>query len=147
MSATRDIDLTGSNDDIARWIWKTLVPKSGQASYVQAEALRAIEKLRWEAQNNGNINWDDRFEMFVDFLETTLIAQACFSNETKESIRQDLDRLRHFLTPNDLTDESQVQYLPYVDDDLYERLTDHLMSFCRNHPQLIPYAANPSQYR
>lgn len=48
MSTPREVDLTGSNDDVARWIWKTLVPKSGQASYVQAEVLRAIEKLRWD---------------------------------------------------------------------------------------------------
>src|SRR5947208_3584268 len=53
MDAPREINLTGSDHDIARWIWKTLVPKSGQAAFVQAEILRAIEKLRWEAQGNG----------------------------------------------------------------------------------------------
>ncbi|MEZ6126853.1 MAG: hypothetical protein R3C49_27365 [Planctomycetaceae bacterium] len=100
MSTPREIDLTGSNDDVARWIWKKLVPKSGQASYVQAgRSRRAIEKLRREAQGNGNINWDDRFEMLVDFIETTLLSQACFSDDAKESIRQDLDRIRNFLPP------------------------------------------------
>jgi len=147
MSTPTKIDLTGSNNDVARWIWKTLVPKSGPAAYVQPEVLRAIEKLRWEAQGNGNINWDDRFEMLVDFIETTLTSQACFSNETKESIRQDLDRLRNFLPPNALTDDSQIPQLPYVEDDLYDRLTDHLILFCRKHPELIAYSPNPQQYR
>ena len=61
-----EINLTGTDNEVARWIWKTLIPKSGQAEFVQAEVLRVIEKLRWEAQNNGNINWDDRFEMMID---------------------------------------------------------------------------------
>lgn len=143
----REIDLTGSDNDVARWIWKTLVPKSGQASFVQAEVLRAIEKLRWEAQGTGNINWDDRFKMLVDYIETTLTMQSCFSSETKESIRHDLDRLRNFLPPNELRDDSQIPALPYVDDDLYDRLTGHLVSFCRHHPQLIPHDADPEQYR
>ena len=147
MSTPREIDLTGSNDDVARWIWKTLVPKSGQASFVQAEVLRAIEKLRWEAQGNGNINWDDRFEMLVDLIETTLMSQGCFSDEAKESIRQDLDRIRNFLPPNELTDDSQIPLLPYVEDDLNDRLTDHLILFCRNHPVLIAYSPDSEQYR
>jgi len=143
----REVDLTGSNDHVARWIWKTLVPKSGQASFVQAEVLRAIEKLRWEAQGNGNINWGDRFEMLVDYIETTLTSQSCFSGETKGSIRHDLDRLRNFLPPNELTDDSQISELPYVDDDLYDRLTGHLIFYCRHHPQLIPRDAAPEQFR
>ena len=147
MDTPRTIDLTGSSDDIARRIWKTLVPKSGQASYVQVEVLRAIEKLRWEAQGNGNINWDDQFEMLVDYIETILTSQSCFADDSKESIRNDLDRLRNFLPPGELTDDSQIPELPYVDDDLYDRLTDHLISFCRDHPQLIPYAADPKQDR
>lgn len=141
------IDLKGSNDDIARWIWKTLVPKLGPAEYVQAEVLRAIEKLRWEAQGNGNINWDDRFEMLADFIASTLTSQACFSEEAKASIRQDIHRLKNFLPPNELTDRSQIPELPYVEDDLYDRLTEHLICFCRQSPSLIQFTPNPDQYR
>lgn len=147
MSAPVAIDLAGSDKDVAHWIWKNLVPKSGQASCVQAEVLRAIEKLRWEAQENGNINWDDRFEMLVDYVELSLTSQACFSDETKESIRHDLSRLRNFLAPNELTDDSQIPLLPYVEDDLYDRLTNQLISFCRTHPELIPHSPDSEQYR
>lgn len=147
MDSPHQIDLAGSNDDIARWIWKTLVPKTGPASFVQPEVLRAIEKLRWEAQGNGNINWDDRFEMLLDYIEESLTSKSCFSSESKSEIRRDLDRLRNFLSPNELTDDSQIPELPYVEDDLYDRLTDHLIEFCRDHPQLIPYTPDPEQYR
>ncbi|MCR9201763.1 MAG: hypothetical protein NXI04_24215 [Planctomycetaceae bacterium] len=147
MDSPHQIDLAGSNDDIARWIWKTLVPKTGPASFVQPEVLRAIEKLRWEAQGNGNIKWDDRFEMLLDYIEESLTSKSCFSSESKSEIRRDLDRLRNFLPPNELTDDSQIPELPYVEDDLYDRLRDHLIEFCRDHPQLIPYTPDPEQYR
>lgn len=42
-------------------MWKNLVPKSGQADILQGEMLRQAEKLRKEACQNGNINWDDNF--------------------------------------------------------------------------------------
>jgi hypothetical protein len=43
----------------AKRIWKTCIPPSGKATTVQGELLRAVEKLRDEAQRNGNANWDD----------------------------------------------------------------------------------------
>jgi hypothetical protein len=100
------IDVNGTNREIARWIWKNLVPKSGQADSIQGEMLRAIEKLRWEAQENGNINWDDSFEMFIDFLHNTLGTEESFSKETKTSIIADLERLRNFIFPDELESQS-----------------------------------------
>ncbi len=34
--------------------------------------MRQIEKLRNEACDNGNINWDDNFSWFCDFIGDTL---------------------------------------------------------------------------
>jgi hypothetical protein len=141
------IDLAGSDNDIARYIWKNLVPKSGQADSIQGEILRAIEKLRWEAQENGNINWDYSFEMFIDFLQNTLGNEALFSGKAKTDIIADLARLRNFITPDELENEQQRAGLPYVEDDLYDRLTDHLVSFCRLHPLVIPMQKDQRQYR
>ncbi len=141
------INISGTSEDIARWIWKTQVPKSGQSKSIQGEVLRAIEKLRWEAQNNGNINWDYRFEMLVDFIEATLTSQSCFSEQTKKSIRQDLGRLRNFLPPNELKDDSQRTELPYIEDGLYNRLTEHLIVFCKHSPRLIPLEVDQIQCR
>ncbi|NOV00028.1 hypothetical protein GC097_08370 [Paenibacillus sp. LMG 31457] len=56
----------------AELLWKTYVPKQGQSETVQGELIRAIEKLRDEAQRNGNDNWDKCFVMFCDYLEITL---------------------------------------------------------------------------
>jgi len=147
MDDIQKIDLNGSNDDIARWIWMNLVPKSGQADSIQGEILRAIEKLRWEAQKNGNINWDKSFVTFIDFLDITLGNEASFSEETKTSIRADLHRLKHFLPPDELKSRSQINDLPYVNDDLYDRLVYHLISFCRQHPQVIPREIDPNLCR
>ena len=45
--------------DEAKELWAKYVPQEGQADTQQGELLRAVEKLRHETMNNGNINWDD----------------------------------------------------------------------------------------
>jgi hypothetical protein len=109
--------------------------------------LRAVERLRWEAQGNGNINWDDGFEMFLDFLENHLQREPRFAPEIRASIASDLARLGNFLPVRELVDESDVGKLPYVDDDLYDRLASHVVRFCQLNPRLIPHRHNPGQYR
>ena len=44
-----------------QYIWKNYVPESGQSEVLQGELLREIEKLRNEAKDNGNVNWDSNF--------------------------------------------------------------------------------------
>ena len=58
--------------DECNYIWKNYVPEIGQANVLQGELLRELEKLRYEAQNNGNMNWDKDFEYFCDFISETL---------------------------------------------------------------------------
>jgi hypothetical protein len=140
-------NLAGTDEDVARWIWHNLVPESGQASSLQGELLRAVEKLRWEAQSNGNINWDDQFEMFLDFLDDHLQREPRFSSDIRASIASDLGRLRNFLPVREIVDESDAGKLPYVDDDLYDRLASHVVRFCRLNPRLILHHHNPEQYR
>ncbi|WP_187148453.1 hypothetical protein [Geobacter metallireducens] len=147
MTEKNFIDLTDSDFEIARWIWKNLVPKSGQADTVQGEILRAIEKLRWEAQENGNINWDYSFEMFIDFLQNKLGNEERFSKETRAEIANDLARLKNFIPPDELENDLQKADLPYIEDDLYDRLTNHLVSFCRLHPEVIQLQKDERQYR
>jgi len=128
------VNLVGDTADVARWIWQNLVPKSGQATTVQGELLRAVEKLSWEAQNNGNGNWDDRFEMFLEFLRTTLLAERRLPDWMLGSVKDDLETLADF-------DQ------PYTDDDLYNRLTEAVVSFCRLNPTLISRPLDNRQYR
>jgi hypothetical protein len=51
----------------ARSLWQTPVPASGHAATVQGELLRAVEKLRDEAQRNGNLNWGSGHEVFIEY--------------------------------------------------------------------------------
>ncbi|MDX2204205.1 MAG: hypothetical protein NW223_15750 [Hyphomicrobiaceae bacterium] len=147
MAAFEAVDLAGTDHQIARWIWRNLVPEAGQAQFLQAELLRAVEKLRWEAQENGNINWDDGFEMLIDLLSQHLLGEARFSRSERVAIEDDLKRLRTFLPVRELKDDADAGSLPYVRDDLYDRLTSSVVRFCRLNPTLIPYRHDPEQYR
>lgn len=117
----------------AKFIWKNYVPKSGQADTVQGELLRAIEKLRYEAQDNGNINWDDRFEMFCDYIWSTLSSWGQFNVEILTEIQNDLDRIRNYANP-------------YVKDDLYDRVTDYIMEWYLENKEPIRRDKDPNQY-
>jgi len=97
-----------------RNIWRNHVPKRGQSTTVEGEMIRVIEKLRWEAQNNGNINWDDRFKEMCDFLNRTLCDINVFTQEEISVIQLDIKRLivdttiwfcqeRNKLKPNQIT--------------------------------------------
>ena len=144
MSSSATIDISGSDLDVTKWIWRNLVPKSGQSGTVQGEALRAIEKLRWEAQKNGNINWDEGFELLIEFLRHFF---AGVDTSTQNSIESDLDRLQNFLSPFEFESREDADKGPYVHDDLYDRLTEHLIAFCRQNPAPIARDHNPTLRR
>ncbi len=85
MSTPERIVLDDDDIQVCRWVWQNLVPRQGQASTLQAELLRAIEKLRNEAMDNGNINWDSDFVKFVDLLERHLAGEPTFIDAVKDS--------------------------------------------------------------
>lgn len=51
---------------------KTYAPAEGQSAVLQAELPRRIETLRWEAQENGNRNWDGQFDFSCGFVQVCL---------------------------------------------------------------------------
>lgn len=117
------IDTSGGTNAIASWIWRNLVPKNGQATTVQGELLRAVEKLRWEAQQNGNINWGGGFAILIDYLQDTLTDYPGFNSSDRTVITSDLARLG----------EAQG-CMPYVEDDLSDRLTEYVVTYSRDNP-------------
>lgn len=123
-----------SDEELGKWIWKNLVPKSGQAETIQGELLRANEKLRYESMNNGNANWDDGFEMLLDFLEKTLYSTKGFIKDSHKKLRLDIDRLRKYNEP-------------YLDDDLFDRIEKEIFSFCRKNPELLDHTHNKKLHR
>jgi hypothetical protein len=143
------IDTSGSDRQVAKWIWQNLVPKSGQAASVQGELLRAVEKLRWEAQENGNMNWDDGFVSLLSFLEYQVLSFKDLPPEFTQRLLNDVETLKSYVPPpeDDVAateddDEISAESLPYTEDDLYDRLEAFVVAFSRAHPELIPHQPN-----
>ena len=63
-------------------IWEEMVPESGRAETLQGELLRQAEMLRYEAQFNGNMNWDDSYESFCSFIGDALERSGLLSGST-----------------------------------------------------------------
>lgn len=117
--------------EIGQYIWKTYVPKSGQAQTVQGELLRAIKKLADEAQRNGNINFNANCHgKLIDYLRKYLTGSTIFDDQTIIQIKKDLERISH-------EDE------PYTDEDLYDRLRERIIDWYLKNPTPIPQILNP----
>jgi hypothetical protein len=114
----------------ARSLWRTSVPHSGQAATVQGELLRAVEKLRDEAQRNGNINWDGGYETLIAYLRDNLLGSTLFDQTAAEEMESDLDRLSRF-------------DFPETSDAPYDRLADRVIEWCHAHPEPVPHTRNP----
>ena len=114
----------------ARSLWRTSVPRSGQAATVQGELLRAVEKLRDEAQRNGNINWNGGYETLIAYLRDNLLGSALFDQTAAEEMESDLDRLSRF-------------EFPETSDAPYDRLADRVIEWCHAHPEPVPHTRNP----
>ncbi|WP_065187968.1 hypothetical protein [Shewanella woodyi] len=143
MREVEQVTIIGNTQDTALWIWENLVPKSGRAASVQGEVMRCIELLAWEAQNNSNLNWDKSFDDILAYLKETYLGDtspmsAFFDENTKSQIESDLHRLGHFILPTELDSRVYNEELPYIEEDLYARLTENLVSFCRQYPSLLP---------
>lgn len=123
------IPIHESVDAVAKWVWKNLVPASGQSKYVQGELLRCIEKLRYEAQNNGNLNWDGGFVLIADFIEQTLCADKRLGIRDKRFVQQCIGRLKD-------------QSAPYTENVIYDQLTAVFAKYCQRFPRPIDRPLN-----
>lgn len=135
-------------------IWKELVPKSGQADSLQGELLRQAEKLRNEAMDNGNRNWDDNFEWFCDFISKTLRESNLFEKEYMETIANALDYIKEcgrYASQYNMgkisDDDVNPMLFAYVEDDLYDYIEDAIAVFAEANPQVIMYDAKDFIYR
>lgn len=111
----------------AKAIWKRYVPPSGQAEFIQGELLRAVEKLRDEAQRNANANFNEEVHgSLVAFLRTRLADTTVFDGNTINQILSDIDNLG-------------TKDQPYLDDDIYDRLVERVVDWCAVHNEPTPY--------
>jgi hypothetical protein len=117
--------------EIGEYIWKTYVPKSGQAQTVQGELLRAIEKLADEAQRNGNINFNSNcHNILIAYVRKYLTDSTIFEEQTIIQIKKDLERISH-------------EDKPYTDDDLFDRLRERIIDWYLKNTAPIVNSQNP----
>ena len=143
----------------AKQIWKSLVPESGQASTVQGELLRQIEKLRYEAQDNGNINWDTDFDYFCDFLSKTLSKEKQIPKEVRKQVINSLSTIKRYgqntwkYNHGKITEEKFMKQnngilaFAYVEDDLYDTVVDAIVLFSRANPEPISFTQRSDIHR
>lgn len=137
-----------------KFIWKNYVPKNGQSSVLQGELLRELEKLRWEAQDNGNINWDDDYTYFCDFIKKTLCRQTIFSETEKRKIVLALDYIndcgnyaKKWNSGQIAGQEVDMDKIAYTKDNLYDIVADAIGFFQMKNPEPIPYQKSSSVKR
>lgn len=132
-----------------RFIWKKYIPEYGQSSVLQGELLRQIEKLRGEAQNNGNINWDDDFAYFCNFIRETLCNQTIYTDEEKRRIELVMAYIKdcgeyagEFYAGKISDDDLDIEKIAYTGDNLYDMIADAVGFFQSRFPDPIPFAMN-----
>lgn len=118
----------------AKFIWQTYVPESGQAETVQGELIRSVEKLRDEAQRNGNGNWDNGHEILSKYVKSILINSKVFNSTEVSQIESDIRRLLDYDNP-------------YLEDDIYDRLTERIVDWYMVNQDPIPHKFNPELHR
>jgi hypothetical protein len=116
--------------EIAKKIWQELVPPIGQCKTVQGELLRAVEKLRDEAQRNGNVNYHESHKLLAKFVLDTLINCEIFDKKEIAKIKSETKKLMKANSP-------------YTEDDAYDYLTDRICVFCIKNPALIRHEKKP----
>jgi hypothetical protein len=114
----------------ARQLWRSQVPRRGQAATVQGELLRAVEKLRDEAIRNGNINWGPGHARLATYVRDTLTGSGLFDQVTVDRIHRDVDRLLDHERPE-------------TGDETYDRLSDRVVEWARAHPEPVPHEHDP----
>jgi hypothetical protein len=124
----------------AKQLWAALVPQTGQADTVQGELVRAVGRLADESYRNGNINWDEGHRVFVSFLREHLAASDEFDAATRLRIEEDLAKVGR-------VGEGEDGYIFPDGEDIYDRITDRVVEWCRRHPDPIPRAHNPELRR
>ena len=136
-------------------IWKNYVPECGRSSSLQGELLRETEALRYEAQNNGNFNWDEDFSYFCDFIKEALNAQDALPQGMRQEVSAATGHIkacgeygRKFNDGMIPDEELDVDMIACVDDEPYDVIDNAiglLDSSVGGEP--IPYEPNPSILR
>jgi len=130
----------GRYDEEYAELWERLVPKSGRADTVQGELVRTIGRLASEYYRNGNVNWDEGFRKFTDFLYRHLRDEVVFDEGTIRRIEEDIAEIRRY-------GEEGEEFSYEEGEDVFDRTTDRVVEWCRRHPEPIPKTIDPELRR
>ena len=132
----KKVPYASQHTEVLRSIWRADVPKYGISSTLQGELLRQLEKLRWEAQVNGNVNWSEEHSNYCRFIKETLYKGKVLSSQQKQELVFIMDYLKscgeyaQAYQENLIDDEElEIEKLAYVDDNLYDRVGDMIAFF------------------
>lgn len=145
---------TQQHFETCKRLWQTYVPKRGQADCIQGELLREAEKLRNEANDNGNRNWDDNFAWFCTHIAEVLTASGLFDEERLRilngilAIIRDAGAYAAAYVSGSITDEDcDPVKLAYVGEDIYDYIEDMIAEYAEANPAPIPYQKQDFIYR
>jgi len=131
----KDINMTDKEYlEKAKYIWKTLVPSRGQADTVQGELLRALASIQDEAQGNGNGNWDDGHEIQANYLLVVIEDSKMLDDKKLKQFKHDIATILKFRSP-------------YLENDLYTRITHIVVDFYMKYPEPIKHEYNADLHR
>ena len=124
------------------------MPESGQATTLQGELLRQIEALRTEAQQNDNINFDEDYAYFCDFILQTLKDARCSSRLKLFRISRALKTIqRGELGEQEFSSLHKGRpAFAYQENDLYDIVLEGIVDFCEANPHPLPHRPNPTLY-
>ena len=128
-----------------KYIWKNYVPENGQSEVLQGELLREIEKLRNEAKDNGNINWDMDFSYFCENIKWKLSNMSIYTQEELLKINLVMDYLKYtgeYASSLGNGADVMVNSIAYTKDNLYDIVADAIGKLQSVHPDSIPCDIN-----
>lgn len=113
---------------------------------VQGELLREIERLRREACDNGNINWDEDFAWFCENIRGILLGGTLCTPEERDRVVQAVEeiesrgRYAQAWYEGSIPDESwEPERMACVEEGVYDFLCDMAARFYMAQKEPIPY--------
>lgn len=124
-------------------IWERFIPKKGAATSLQGEMLRELEKMQFEIQDNGMINWDEDYDYFCDFLTKNLKEVSGLTDEQRVTALRAVSKIteqgKMAMESNAEEKDMQWLYNDMMNDEFYAPIYDAIALFYKSNREEIAY--------